>query len=119
MRNFLDQLAANPAGAFLLLISAAFLEAFGDSLFQTGLYRSTGWARATSFLLGAALLALYGFAVNLPHWNFGKLLGVYVVVFFLLAQILAKVRFNQAPTTPIYIGGSLIVAGGIIIAFSK
>ena len=117
MRNILDQFVAYPAGPFVLLVLAAFFEAFGDSLFQTGIYRSAGAARALSFVLGAAFLALYGFAVNLPRWHFGKLLGVYVVVFFLLAQILAKLRFNQAPTTPIYVGGSLIVAGGMVIAF--
>jgi small multidrug resistance family-3 protein len=56
-------------------------------------------------------------SVNLPHWDFGKLLGIYVVMFFLVAQVLAKVRFNQAPTAPIYLGGALIVAGGLVIGF--
>ena len=63
------------------------------------------------------MLAFYGFTVNIPHWDFGKLLGIYVVLFFLVAQLLAKVRFHQAPTTPIYVGGTLIATGGIIIAF--
>jgi hypothetical protein len=49
--------------------------------------------------------------------GFGKLLGIYVVMFFIVAQILAKVRFNQAPTAPIYLGGALIVAGGFVIGF--
>jgi hypothetical protein len=117
VKNFLDSVVAHPAGAFALLTVAAFLEAFGDSLFQSGIYRSAGAARGVFFVSGAVVLALYGFTVNLPHWDFGKLLGVYVVLFFLVAQILAKVRFNQAPTMPIYVGGSLITAGGIIIAF--
>jgi hypothetical protein len=117
VKNFLDSLVAHPAGAFALLTLAAFLEAFGDSLFQSGLYRSVGAARAIFFISGAVVLALYGFTVNLPHWDFGKLLGVYVVLFFLVAQVLAKVRFNQAPTLPIYVGGTLITAGGILIAF--
>ena len=101
----------------LLLAVAAFLEAFGDSLFQSGIYRSTGISRGMFFVSGAAVLALYGFTVNLPHWDFGRLLGIYVVLFFLMAQVLAKVRFNQAPSMPIYVGGALIGAGGIIIAF--
>jgi hypothetical protein len=117
VKNFLDSIVAHPTGAFALLIVAAFLEAFGDSLFQSGLYRSEGAARGLFFLSGAIVLALYGFTVNLPHWDFGKLLGVYVVLFFLVAQVLAKVRFNQAPTLPIYVGGSLITTGGLIIAF--
>jgi hypothetical protein len=117
VKNFLDSVVAHPAGAFFLLAVAAFLEAFGDSLFQSGLYRSVGAARGLFFVSGAVILALYGFTVNIPHWDFGKLLGVYVVLFFLVAQILAKVRFQQSPTMPIYVGGSLITTGGIIIAF--
>ena len=117
MKNFLDSLVAHPAGAFALLTLAAFLEAFGDSLFQSGLYRSTGAASGVFFLSGAIVLALYGFTVNIPQWDFGKLLGVYVVLFFLVAQVLAKVRFHQSPTKPIYLGGALITAGGFIIAF--
>jgi hypothetical protein len=34
-----------------------------------------------------------------------------------VAQVLARIRFNQAPTTPIYVGGALIVSGGLVIAF--
>jgi hypothetical protein len=117
VKNFLDSVVAHPAGAFALLTVAAFLEAFGDSLFQSGIYRSAGSARGLFFVSGALVLALYGFTVNIPHWDFGRLLGVYVVLFFLVAQILAKVRFHQSPTMPIYLGGSLITTGGIIIAF--
>lgn len=117
MKNLLDSVVAHPAGAFGLLTLAAFLEAYGDSLFQSGIYRSEGATRGLFFVSGAVVLALYGFTVNLPHWDFGKLLGVYVVLFFLVAQVLAKVRFNQAPTLPIYVGGTLITAGGMIIAF--
>ncbi len=117
MKNYLDSVVAHPVGAFILLTLAAFLEAFGDSLFQSGLYRSAGAARGLFFVCGAVVLALYGFTVNIPHWDFGKLLGIYVVLFFLVAQVLAKVRFHQAPTAPIYVGGTLIATGGIIIAF--
>jgi hypothetical protein len=104
-------------GALSLLALAAFFEAFGDSLFQSGIHRSEGAVRALFFLSGAVVLGLYGFTVNIPHWDFGKLLGIYVVMFFLVAQVLAKVRFNQAPTAPIYLGGALIVAGGLVIGF--
>jgi hypothetical protein len=92
-------------------------EAFGDSLFQSSIHRSGGAASVLFFASGAMILGLYGFTVNIPHWDFGKLLGIYVVMFFLVAQVLAKVRFNQAPTAPIYLGGALIVAGGLVIGF--
>ena len=72
-----------------------------------------------AFASGAAVLALYGSVVNVPRWDFGKLLGIYVALFFVMAQIVAKVRFGQSPTTPIYAGGALIVAGGMLIAFWK
>lgn len=102
-----------------MLTFAALLEVLGDSYFQAGLYKSSGGSRAASFVAGAVVLAVYGLVVNIPRWDFGKLLGVYVVSFFLVAQIIAKIRFNQSPTPPILLGGSLIVAGGLVIAFSK
>ena len=117
MNDFLDSAVVRYAGAFVLLILAALLEVFGDSLFQSGIYRSEGTARVLFFVSGSVVLVLYGFTVNSPPWDFGRLLGVYVVVFFLVAQVLAKIRFNQSPTMPIYVGGTLITTGGIIIAF--
>ena len=81
------------------------------------MHRSAGTPRGFFFVSGAVVLALYGFTVNVPHWDFGRLLGAYVVLFFLLAQVLAKVRFNQAPTAPVYVGGALITVGGMVVAF--
>ncbi len=119
MREILNQLVATRVGTFTVLLFAAFLEAYGDSCFQQGLYRASGATRYAAFALGALTLALYGLVVNTPPWDFGKLLGLYVVLFFLVAQLLAKVRFQQAPTTPILVGGSLIVAGGAVITLWK
>lgn len=119
MKNILSQVVETPVGAYLVLSLAAFLEVSGDACFQSGLYQSTGIGRGLWFLGGAAVLASYGFFVNLPQWDFGKLLGVYVVLFFVIAQIVAKLRFHQSPTTPILVGGALIVAGGIVMTFWK
>lgn len=119
MKEFFTQLVATRTGTFVVLLLAAFLEAYGDSSFQSGLYRTTGVARYVAFSVGALALVLYGLTVNTPPWDFGRLLGLYVVLFFLVAQVLAKVRFNQVPTTPILLGGSLIVAGGAVITFWK
>jgi small multidrug resistance family-3 protein len=119
MKNVLNQFVSSPIGAFVVLVMAASLEVLGDSFFQSGLYRSSGTNRSLWFVLGVAVLGLYGLFVNLPQWDFGKLLGVYVALFFLVAQIVAKVRFHQSPSTPILVGGSLIVAGGLVITFWK
>ena len=119
MRDFLDRFIANPLGAFVVLSFAALLEVLGDSYFQAGLYKSNGASRIGSFAAGAAVLTFYGLVVNLPRWDFGRLLGIYVVLFFIVAQILAKIRFNQSPTPPILVGGSLIIAGGLVIAFCR
>lgn len=119
MKHVLNQFVSAPIGAFVVLMMAASLEVLGDSFFQSGLYRSSGSARSQWFLLGVAVLGLYGLFVNLPQWDFGRLLGVYVAIFFVVAQIVAKVRFHQSPTHPILAGGSLIVAGGLVITFWK
>ena len=119
MKNILNQLVANPVGAYAVLSLAALLEVSGDACFQSGLYQSTGTMRGMWFLGGTAVLASYGVFVNLPQWDFGKLLGVYVVLFFVMAQIVAKVRFHQTPTLPILAGGALIVAGGLVMTFWK
>jgi len=115
IKDLLNQFVVNRSGALVLLAIAAFLEAYGDSCFQSALYRTSGMSRALAFLGGAVSLAAYGLVVNAPRWEFGKLLGVYVVLFFLLAQIVARVKFGQAPTLPILIGGALICAGGVVI----
>ena len=116
MRNLLDQIIAHRSGVLLVLGLAAFLEAYGDSCFQTALYRSSGVSRIIALLIGAGSLVAYGLVVNTPRWDFGQLLGLYVVLFFLLAQVVARVRFGQTPTLPVLFGGTLIVAGGVIIS---
>ena len=112
-----NRLLSNAAGAFVVLALAAFLEAFADSFFQDGVHRSSGTGRVTAFAAGVAVMTAYGLLVNVPRWDFGRLIGVYVAFFFLMAQVLNRVRFGHAPSAPIYAGGTLIVAGGLVIAF--
>jgi hypothetical protein len=119
VKMVLDWLVASPAGTLAVLAFAAFLEAFGDSFFQVGFYRASGGSRMLALVTGTAVLTCYGAVVNTPRWDFGRLLGVYVVLFFLMAQLLNRVRFGQSPTAPIYAGGALIVAGGMVMAFWK
>jgi small multidrug resistance family-3 protein len=101
----------------LLLFTAALLEAGGDALVRLGLRAPAASARLLFFLAGAAVLFAYGYSVNTPNWDFGRLLGVYVVFFFLVAQLIAWIVFHQAPSKAILIGGGLIVIGGAIISY--
>jgi small multidrug resistance family-3 protein len=74
-------------------------------------------ARSAFLALGAVVLFAYGLTVNAPPWNFGRLLGVYVTLFFLVAQVIDWLGFSHRPTLPILVGGVLIVAGGLTITF--
>jgi drug/metabolite transporter superfamily protein YnfA len=119
IKAIFTEFAGNTGGALVFLFSAAALEALGDSCFQSGLHRSAGLHRAWYALGGALALVLYGVMVNVAPWRFAKLLGIYVVFFFIVAQALAWLRFGEIPTRPMVIGGSLIIAGGAIICWGR
>lgn len=103
----------------LILLLAALLEAGGDAIIRTALHTTSAWPRVLSFGLGAVVLFSYGYVVNAPSWDFGKLLGLYVVFFFVIAQIVSWLVFKQAPSTSVLLGGALIVSGGIVIAVAN
>jgi hypothetical protein len=117
--NQFSQLTSNPIGAFAVLAIAAFLEVQGDACFQSGLYHSSGGKRIGWFLAGTLVLICYSFFLNSSKIDFGKLLGIYVVLFFLIAQVVAKLQFNQSPGKPVYLGGVFIVLGGLIMTLWK
>jgi len=102
--------------ASLLLLLAAGLEAGGDALVRAGLQSPHTAPRIGYFAAGAAVLFAYALTVNTPPWDFGKLLGIYVTLFFLVAQIINLIVFGIRPDLPIYVGGALIISGGLIIA---
>lgn len=118
MNQFI-QIVSTPVGAFIVLAVAAYLEVQGDACFQSGLYHSSGMRRIGWFLAGTAVLVCYSLFLNSSKVDFGKLLGVYVVLFFLVAQIVAKLQFHQSPTKPIYLGGAFIVVGGLVMTLWK
>jgi small multidrug resistance family-3 protein len=117
LKTLLQQFVATPAGAFAVLAIAAYLEVYGDACFSSGLYHSTGRQRLLWFAAGGGVLVAYSLFLNCSQIDFGKLLGIYVVLFFVVAQLVAKFKFHQSPTIPIYAGGALIVLGGIIMTF--
>jgi drug/metabolite transporter superfamily protein YnfA len=103
----------------LLLLFAALLEAGGDALVRAGFQASTNGVRAGLFVVGGLVLFSYGYIVNAQPWDFGRLLGVYVVFFFVMAQLISWIIFHQRPGAALLIGGALIVAGGIIISCNR
>ena len=104
-------------GAYALLLLAATLEVGGDALVRLGLHGGQAASRLGFFIAGAAVLFLYGVTVNAPAWDFGRLLGVYVTLFFVVAQVVNFAVFHVKPGAPILAGGALIVAGGLLMTF--
>lgn len=103
--------------AFLILIVAALLEAGGDAVVRTGLHAQSLAQRTGLIVLGGLVLTAYGVVVNAPPWDFGRLLGVYVALFFLAAQAINFVAFHVTPGTPVLVGGALIIGGGLLMTF--
>jgi small multidrug resistance family-3 protein len=105
--------------ALAVLLLAAVLEAGGDALVRVGLHASSLWTRAALLASGAVVLFAYGCSVNVPQWDFGRLLGIYVVFFFVVAQAISWLVFHQPPTRPVYLGGAFIVLGGVILSLGR
>ena len=101
--------------AYLVLLIAALLEVGGDALVRWGMHGG----RLLGFALGTAALVAYSVLVNLPRWDFGRLLGIYIVVFFIISQVLAAFVFREQIPVSRIAGGALIIAGGLVITFWK
>ena len=100
---------------FGLLIVATTLEASGDAIIRVGLNTAETPMRILLMLVGATILFCYGLTLNLAPLDFGSLIGAYVAIFFVVAQIINLVVFRTPPNPPIIVGGSFILIGGAII----
>jgi hypothetical protein len=103
----------------IFLLIATTLEVCGDAIVRVAVYNHTGAARAGLFLAGAVLLFGYGLSLNLAPVEFGKVVGLYIATLFVVWQIINFIIFKKVPSMPIIIGGTLVVAGGLIITFWK
>jgi drug/metabolite transporter superfamily protein YnfA len=93
-----------------VLIAAAVLEIGGDALVRRGLE-----SRAWMFALGAASLVIYGVVVNRGGLDFGRLMGVYIAVFFVISQIVTMIIYRELPAPRTIVSGTFIVVGGLTI----
>lgn len=103
----------------LFVLAATIFEVAGDALIRKCLHDYTGPSRILFFLIGAALLFLYGTALNLAPVEFSQIVGLYIATLFIVWQIGNYIAFKTAPTLPILVGGALIVVGGLLVTFWK
>ena len=96
------------------LALAATLEVSGDFLMRVGL-----GGRRWGLVAGACALAGYGLLVNQPAWGFGRTLGLYIAIFFVVSQIIAFLAGGERPSPSLWLGGALVVAGGLVIHLGR
>ena len=102
-----------------IVLAAAILEAGGDAVIRMGLHTHGSRSRYLFLGGGAILLFAYGCVLNAPPWDFGKLIGIYIVLFFLVAECISVLVLKERPPTAVYVGGSLIVTGGLVVLFGN
>ncbi len=102
---------------FVFLLIATVLEVSGDALVRMAIYKHAGLGRIALVVIGAALLLGYGFALNLAPLDFGRVAGLYIATLFIVWQVINLIAFRTFPSLPIALGGTLIIAGGLIVTF--
>jgi small multidrug resistance family-3 protein len=102
---------------FLLVLAATILEASGDAIVRIALQHPSIPTRIGLFLLGAVLLTLYGTSLNLAPVEFATVTGIYIATLFVVFQVVNFLFFHTTPTPAVWLGGTLIVAGGLVVAF--
>jgi small multidrug resistance family-3 protein len=102
-----------PMIAWLVFVGSALLEVGGDAVVRKGLRGSS----VAVIIIGGLMLACYGLLVNTVHWDFSKLLGVYVAVFAVVSVMAAKFVFAETVAVSTWLGLVIIVAGGLVIQF--
>ncbi|MCU1324534.1 MAG: hypothetical protein JWM43_4183 [Acidobacteriaceae bacterium] len=104
---------------FLFVFVATLLEATGDAVLRLALHHPSLSARIGLFAAGGLLLTLYGTSLNLAPVEFAEVTGLYVATLFVVFQITNLIFFHTTPKPAVYVGGALIVAGGLIVSLWK
>ena len=102
---------------FGFLILATALEVSGDAIVRMGLGQQALTTRFAYFAGGAILLFGYGLSLNTAPIEFEKVVGVYIGTLFVMWQVVSYITFRTVPSLPTLLGGTLIVAGGMVVAF--
>ena len=105
--------------ALTFLLIATTLEVTGDAVVRLAIYNHAGMTRIALMLAGAALLFGYGFSLNLAPVEFRHVVGLYIATLFVVWQVINFLVFRTSPNLPILVGGTLVVAGGLIVTFWK
>jgi small multidrug resistance family-3 protein len=101
---------------FLFVLMATIFEAFGDAVVRVALNHSSILPRIGIYLIGGVLLTLYGTSLNLAPVDFAAATGMYIATLFVVFQITNYLFFRAIPTPAVLLGGTLVVAGGLIVS---
>jgi small multidrug resistance family-3 protein len=96
---------------------ATTLEVSGDAIIRLAIYNHAGLVRVTLLLAGAALLLGYGSCLNAAPVTFARIVGLYIATLFVVWQIISFLVFRTLPGLPVWLGGALVIAGGLIVTF--
>jgi small multidrug resistance family-3 protein len=99
------------------LALATVMEVTGDAIVRIGLAQPSPMMKAVYFIGGGLLLFGYGYALNSAPIAFDKVAGIYIAVLFVVWQVVSFALFRTLPSVPLAVGGTLIIAGGLIVAF--
>ena len=103
----------------ILLLIAATLEVSGDAVVRMAIHNHVVRFRIGLLVAGAALLLGYGSFLNVAPLDFGRVVGLYIAMLFVVWQAINLIVFRSLPTVPILVGGVLVIAGGAIISLWK
>jgi hypothetical protein len=82
------------------LIAATSLEATGDALVRLGINQNQWLVRCLLFVAGAILLFGYGLSVNLAPVDFGRVVGLYIAMLFIMWQTVNWIAFRKKTEEP-------------------
>ena len=107
--------------AVAFLVAATILEVSGDAIVRIALQNHAGITaiRIGLFVLGAVLVFGYATFLNLAPLEFREVVGLYIAVLFIVWQVINFAFFRTLPTVPVLAGGTMIIAGGLLVSFWK